>query len=190
MSKLGTWGDHVTLQAAADAYHVGICVVTSFLDNCVISISPIIDEQQPPDPRQITQHNQQLKQQQEQSASGPQEHAMQQLQQAPAGTQELQQIQQPASPVVDECITLWLSFWAEVSQGPGAIRLCLGGCQYPQSMFKQQMPSSAADAITACSLVLCQVMGDFGRYLRCTGCLQHAHTCCGLPACLACMTKA
>lgn len=38
MSKLGTWGDHVTLQAAADAYHVGICIVTSFLENCVITI--------------------------------------------------------------------------------------------------------------------------------------------------------
>jgi hypothetical protein len=38
MSKLGTWGDHVTLQAAADVYHVGICIVTSFLENCVITI--------------------------------------------------------------------------------------------------------------------------------------------------------
>lgn len=113
MSKLGTWGDHITLQAAADAFHVGINIITSFLDNCVISISPTVDDRAPPDPQEVQQHTEQLKQHQEQHAQGAQEQAMHQLQQAPV-TQELQQLEQPCSPVVDECITLWLSFWAEV----------------------------------------------------------------------------
>lgn len=30
MSRDGTWGDHVTLQAAADAYQVPVYLVTSF----------------------------------------------------------------------------------------------------------------------------------------------------------------
>jgi len=40
MSRPGVWGDHVTLQAAADAYGVRICVVSSFLEQNVISIEP------------------------------------------------------------------------------------------------------------------------------------------------------
>ncbi len=34
MEQDGTWGDHVTLQAAADAYHVRIMVLTSYPDPC------------------------------------------------------------------------------------------------------------------------------------------------------------
>lgn len=113
MSKLGTWGDHITLQAAADAFHVGINIITSFLENCVISISPTVDDKAPPDPQEVQQHTEQLIQHQEQHARGAQEQAMHQLQLAPV-THELQQLEQPCSPVVDECITLWVSFWAEV----------------------------------------------------------------------------
>ncbi|KAL0309698.1 UNVERIFIED_CONTAM: OVARIAN TUMOR DOMAIN-containing deubiquitinating enzyme 10 [Sesamum radiatum] len=40
MSKNGEWGDHVTLQAAADSYGVRILVVTSFKDTCYIEILP------------------------------------------------------------------------------------------------------------------------------------------------------
>ncbi|KAL7095865.1 hypothetical protein ACP275_10G049000 [Erythranthe tilingii] len=40
MSKGGEWGDHVTLQAAADSYGVRILVVTSFKDTCYIEILP------------------------------------------------------------------------------------------------------------------------------------------------------
>lgn len=40
MARDGTWGDHVTLQAAADVYGVQICVLTSFLENCFIRIQP------------------------------------------------------------------------------------------------------------------------------------------------------
>ncbi|CAI9780064.1 unnamed protein product [Fraxinus pennsylvanica] len=40
MSKTGEWGDHVTLQAAADAYGVKIFVITSFKDTCYIEILP------------------------------------------------------------------------------------------------------------------------------------------------------
>ncbi|KAF5941344.1 hypothetical protein HYC85_022511 [Camellia sinensis] len=40
MSKSGEWGDHVTLQAAADSYGVKIFVVTSFKDTCSIEILP------------------------------------------------------------------------------------------------------------------------------------------------------
>ncbi|XP_027934479.1 OTU domain-containing protein DDB_G0284757-like [Vigna unguiculata] len=40
MSKSGEWGDHVTLQAAADSYGVRIFVVTSFKDTCCIEILP------------------------------------------------------------------------------------------------------------------------------------------------------
>ncbi|KAG8648549.1 hypothetical protein MANES_08G009100v8 [Manihot esculenta] len=41
MSKSGEWGDHVTLQAAADSYGVKILVMTSFKDTCYIEILPI-----------------------------------------------------------------------------------------------------------------------------------------------------
>ncbi|XP_060179116.1 OVARIAN TUMOR DOMAIN-containing deubiquitinating enzyme 12-like [Lycium barbarum] len=40
MSKVGEWGDHVTLQAAADSYGVKIFVITSFKDTCYIEIVP------------------------------------------------------------------------------------------------------------------------------------------------------
>ncbi|KAG8376574.1 hypothetical protein BUALT_Bualt09G0077600 [Buddleja alternifolia] len=40
LSKSGEWGDHVTLQAAADSYGVKILVVTSFKDTCYIEILP------------------------------------------------------------------------------------------------------------------------------------------------------
>ncbi|XP_050378304.1 OVARIAN TUMOR DOMAIN-containing deubiquitinating enzyme 12-like [Argentina anserina] len=40
MSKSGEWGDHVTLQAAADSYGVKILVLTSFKDTCCIEIIP------------------------------------------------------------------------------------------------------------------------------------------------------
>lgn len=117
MSRLGTWGDHVTLQAAADTFHVGINIITSFLENCVITISPTVDEKQPPDAAEIKEQTEQLKQEQDQAAQGPQEQAMQQLQQAPQDAdvpQQLQELGQPTSPLLDDCVTLWLSFWAEV----------------------------------------------------------------------------
>ncbi|KAJ9184311.1 hypothetical protein P3X46_004047 [Hevea brasiliensis] len=41
MCKNGEWGDHVTLQAAADSYGVKILVMTSFKDTCYIEILPI-----------------------------------------------------------------------------------------------------------------------------------------------------
>lgn len=40
MSKSGEWGDHVTLQAAADSYGVKIFVITSYKDTCYIEILP------------------------------------------------------------------------------------------------------------------------------------------------------
>ncbi|KAK4765811.1 hypothetical protein SAY87_007453 [Trapa incisa] len=40
MSRNGEWGDHVTLQAAADVYGVKILVITSFKDTCYIEIVP------------------------------------------------------------------------------------------------------------------------------------------------------
>ncbi|KAK4477285.1 hypothetical protein RD792_016499 [Penstemon davidsonii] len=45
MAKLGTlwfgeWGDHVTLQAAADKFAAKICLLTSFRDTCFIEIVP------------------------------------------------------------------------------------------------------------------------------------------------------
>ncbi|EPS59330.1 hypothetical protein M569_15476, partial [Genlisea aurea] len=40
MSKNSEWGDHVTLQAAADSYGVRIIVVTSYKDTCYIEILP------------------------------------------------------------------------------------------------------------------------------------------------------
>ncbi|XVE99279.1 hypothetical protein REPUB_Repub03eG0184800 [Reevesia pubescens] len=40
MNKNGEWGDHVTLQAAADSYGVKIFVLTSFKDTCYIEILP------------------------------------------------------------------------------------------------------------------------------------------------------
>ncbi|KAL8153553.1 hypothetical protein V2J09_011313 [Rumex salicifolius] len=40
MKKSGEWGDHVTLQAAADRFQAKICLVTSFRDTCYIEILP------------------------------------------------------------------------------------------------------------------------------------------------------
>ncbi|CAA2983124.1 Hypothetical predicted protein [Olea europaea subsp. europaea] len=40
MSKMWEWGDHFTLQAAADTYGVKIFVITSFKDTCYIKILP------------------------------------------------------------------------------------------------------------------------------------------------------
>ncbi|KAL5741726.1 hypothetical protein ACOSP7_028458 [Xanthoceras sorbifolium] len=40
IKKSGEWGDHVTLQAAADRFGAKICLVTSFRDTCYIEIMP------------------------------------------------------------------------------------------------------------------------------------------------------
>ncbi|XP_074275120.1 OVARIAN TUMOR DOMAIN-containing deubiquitinating enzyme 12-like [Silene latifolia] len=45
MGKSGEWGDHVTLQAAADRFAAKICLLTSFRDTCFIEIVP---QNQPP----------------------------------------------------------------------------------------------------------------------------------------------
>lgn len=42
ITNVGEWGDHVTLQAAADSYGVKIFVITSFKDTCYIEIIPNI----------------------------------------------------------------------------------------------------------------------------------------------------
>ncbi|XP_019709805.2 OVARIAN TUMOR DOMAIN-containing deubiquitinating enzyme 12 isoform X1 [Elaeis guineensis] len=44
LSKSGEWGDHVTLQAAADSYGVKIFVITSFKDTCYIEILPNVQK--------------------------------------------------------------------------------------------------------------------------------------------------
>ncbi|KAG8390608.1 hypothetical protein BUALT_Bualt01G0101200 [Buddleja alternifolia] len=40
MSKNGEWGDHITLQAAADWFGIKVFVITSFKDTCYIEILP------------------------------------------------------------------------------------------------------------------------------------------------------
>ncbi|XP_043690352.1 OVARIAN TUMOR DOMAIN-containing deubiquitinating enzyme 11 isoform X2 [Telopea speciosissima] len=40
MKRSGEWGDHVTLQAAADRFEAKICLLTSFRDSCFIEIVP------------------------------------------------------------------------------------------------------------------------------------------------------
>ncbi|KAK9156305.1 hypothetical protein Sjap_003785 [Stephania japonica] len=40
MKRSGEWGDHVTLQAAADRFGAKICLLTSFRDSCLIEIFP------------------------------------------------------------------------------------------------------------------------------------------------------
>lgn len=45
IKKCGEWGDHVTLQAAADRFGAKICLLTSFKDTCLIEIMP--KEQKP-----------------------------------------------------------------------------------------------------------------------------------------------
>ena len=44
MAVGGAWGDHVTLQAAADVYGAQITVVTSYLDNGVLEITPNVSD--------------------------------------------------------------------------------------------------------------------------------------------------
>uniref|UniRef100_A0A7N0R9K0 ubiquitinyl hydrolase 1 n=1 Tax=Kalanchoe fedtschenkoi TaxID=63787 RepID=A0A7N0R9K0_KALFE len=44
ISKSGEWGDHVTLQSAADSYGVRIVVITSFKDTCYIEILPEVQK--------------------------------------------------------------------------------------------------------------------------------------------------
>ncbi|KNA10146.1 hypothetical protein SOVF_147100 isoform A [Spinacia oleracea] len=44
MSKSGEWGDHVTLQAAADSYGVKIFLITSFKDSCYMEIIPKVQK--------------------------------------------------------------------------------------------------------------------------------------------------
>ncbi|EPS67633.1 hypothetical protein M569_07143, partial [Genlisea aurea] len=46
ISKNGEWGDHVTLQAAADFYGIKILVITSFKDTCYIEILPAVQKSQ------------------------------------------------------------------------------------------------------------------------------------------------
>ncbi|XP_043704074.1 OVARIAN TUMOR DOMAIN-containing deubiquitinating enzyme 12-like isoform X1 [Telopea speciosissima] len=41
MAKSGEWGDHLTLQAAADKFAAKICLLTSFRDTCFIEIMPL-----------------------------------------------------------------------------------------------------------------------------------------------------
>lgn len=41
MKRSGEWGDHVTLQAAADRFTAKICLLTSFRNNCLIEIVPM-----------------------------------------------------------------------------------------------------------------------------------------------------
>ncbi|MCL7021397.1 hypothetical protein MKW94_016980 [Papaver nudicaule] len=40
IKRSGEWGDHVSLQAAADRYEAKICLLTSFRDTCFIEIVP------------------------------------------------------------------------------------------------------------------------------------------------------
>ncbi|KAJ8467215.1 hypothetical protein OPV22_029767 [Ensete ventricosum] len=40
MKRSGEWGDHLTLQAAADRFGAKICLLTSFRDTCFIEINP------------------------------------------------------------------------------------------------------------------------------------------------------
>ncbi|XP_038989402.1 OVARIAN TUMOR DOMAIN-containing deubiquitinating enzyme 12-like isoform X2 [Phoenix dactylifera] len=40
MAKSGEWGDHVTLQAAADKFVAKICLLTSFRETCFVEIVP------------------------------------------------------------------------------------------------------------------------------------------------------
>ncbi|KAI4348413.1 hypothetical protein L6164_009139 [Bauhinia variegata] len=40
VAKSGEWGDHITLQAAADKFAAKICLLTSFRETCFIEIMP------------------------------------------------------------------------------------------------------------------------------------------------------
>lgn len=50
MGKNGTWGDHITLQAAADAYASRILIVSSFQEECIIEILPTKQAKLPKQP--------------------------------------------------------------------------------------------------------------------------------------------
>lgn len=50
MARNGTWGDHITLQAAADAYAARILIVSSFQEECIIEILPTKQAKQPRQP--------------------------------------------------------------------------------------------------------------------------------------------
>ena len=39
MARAGTWGDHLTLQAAADAFRVRLCLLTSYKEQFVIDVA-------------------------------------------------------------------------------------------------------------------------------------------------------
>jgi hypothetical protein len=56
MSSPGEWGDHLTLQAAADAFNVRICVVSSFLENCIISINSAQHQEEADQQQQEQEH--------------------------------------------------------------------------------------------------------------------------------------
>lgn len=166
------------------AQNAGINIITSFLDNCVITISPVVDEQQQQQPdvaEEVRQQAEQLKQQQEQQAEakGPQEQAMQQLQhEAMPPTQELQQLEHPTSPLVEDCITLWLSFWAEVRISafvewcaatccdvlpPAQLSFELQNCttQTPQCCRQHETCKHMCSSVVACTCThLCVVVFD------------------------------
>ncbi|XP_049931263.1 OVARIAN TUMOR DOMAIN-containing deubiquitinating enzyme 11-like isoform X3 [Nymphaea colorata] len=40
MKRSGEWGDHVTLQAAADRFEAKVCLLTSFKNTCYVEILP------------------------------------------------------------------------------------------------------------------------------------------------------
>lgn len=44
MEQLGTWGDHVSLQAIADAFGLRINILTSYPDSPFIAISPATEK--------------------------------------------------------------------------------------------------------------------------------------------------
>jgi hypothetical protein len=46
--RAGTWGDRVTLQAAADAFRVKLCLLTSYKGAFVIHVAPREDARAPP----------------------------------------------------------------------------------------------------------------------------------------------
>ncbi|KAG0583118.1 hypothetical protein KC19_3G111300 [Ceratodon purpureus] len=46
MARDGEWGDHVTLQAAADFFGMKISLITSFKDSCFIEIIPVQQKSQ------------------------------------------------------------------------------------------------------------------------------------------------
>jgi hypothetical protein len=122
MSRLGTWGDHITLQAAADTYGVGVCLITSFLENSVIGITPVPPESARAAESLAAQQAAALREQQAAAVSSTQEEGMQALQQAPHADAP-----QAKSQLTDAGITLWLAFWAEVRCcGHACARVCVG----------------------------------------------------------------